>query len=273
MSIKTTGEAAFKHTTFFLLDGRRASRIYSLIMLAFLMLASPAAWAGCFLGVPDVSRLNICLNTPNLTDAENFSLATLGEKVWPNDPAAIAVARAWKSAFANDLLGSNGGSQAIGGSTDVATWHITRQANYAGGTPGYVNSAFRADTQVGANVAAYEWSIVGTITNSSVASQAVGVYGQATGMSGAPVWGGVMQSQAKNGGVAVGMEVDAGKDVSGVGQAVGVDVVNTGNMDAAYRAPCGVPALISPTDATSYIWFPCNGGVQIVAHGRVVQSW
>ncbi|MDB5358825.1 MAG: hypothetical protein JWO51_122 [Rhodospirillales bacterium] len=251
---------------------RRTLLAAALLILPLPFVAAPAT-AGCFLGVADASRLNICLNTPNLTDAENFSLATLGEKLWPGDPNAIAVARAWKSAFANDLLGTNGGAAALGGPTDIATWHITRQANYSGGTPGFVNSAFRADTQVGVDVKAFEWSVTGFIESWSNWCAAVGVYGKAIGHGLGTVWGGVSEAFSTGNGSAVGHEIDVGKAAGSTGLAIGLDIVDTGYMDAAIRVQEGRRMLVDMDNANTYIAFTPGGGIQFVVNGRVAQAW
>lgn len=159
-----------------------------------------------------------------------------------------------------------------GAPTDVSSASLTRNGT-AGGSAGFVNSAIRATTNVPVGEAAFEWSVLGIVNSSSASGENVGVYGQGNGLAAGPIWGGVMEAHSHAGGTAVGLEVDSGC-ISG-GNCVGVDVVRPAGqtMTSAVRTPCGIPALVSPNDLTSYIVFPCSGGVQVVSHGVVVQTW
>lgn len=53
-------------------------------------------------------------------------------------------------------------------STDLADLMIERKANYTGGTAGFVNSAFRAETTVSQGATAFEWGIVSLLENYAV---------------------------------------------------------------------------------------------------------
>ena len=218
---------------------------------------SDAAWIYCL--QPDVPK----------SDWDNFSLAAAGLVLYPGNPTAIATARAWYDQVDLDLLG---GASAIGQATDVASWSLTRNAGYTGGTPGYVNSGLRITDNVAESVTAFEWSILGIVNTLSAASQSVGVYGQGNNNASGTVWGMVAEAKANvSGGTAVGIEVDSG-GVQGT-NAVGVDVVDTGGMTAAVRVSPGVPALVSAADPGTYITFTTGGGMEIYVHGVRVQNY
>lgn len=53
-------------------------------------------------------------------------------------------------------------------STDFADLMVERKANYTGGTAGFVNSAFRAETTVSQGATAFEWGIVSVLENYAV---------------------------------------------------------------------------------------------------------
>lgn len=83
-----------------------------------------------------------------------------------------------------------------GGASDVENVHIVRNANYSGGTPGFVNSAVRVETNVsGAGAAAFEWSFLSVMNNSATGGENVGGYFQGNKVtSGAgPTWGGTIE--------------------------------------------------------------------------------
>ena len=117
-----------------------------------------------------------------------------------------------------------------GGPQDVASVTINRNANYTGGTPGWVNNALRVNDTVGAQVQAFEWAILGHVESASPNSQVVGVYGQSVATAqAATVWGGVSEARDQTGpngsvgasAVVVGHEIDA----VGGARAIGLDVV------------------------------------------------
>jgi hypothetical protein len=237
--------------------------------------APPVSASGCGLSVASIvqddSAWAYCLDpaVPK-SDWDNWSLATAGKVLYPNNPVALQVSRAWTDQVAWDLLH---GASHIGEVYDTGSWSLTRDATrYTGGNPAFVNSAFGALTNVGPNAQSSEWAILGRVHNESVSSQAVGVYGQGNGYSAGTVWGLVGEAYAnKSGGTAVGLEIDSG-GVAGT-NAVGIDIVNTGNMKAAVRVQPGTPALVSAKDPNSFIQFNAAGGIEIWVHGRMVQSY
>lgn len=65
------------------------------------------------------------------------------------------------------------------GSSSTNTIKISRNATYSGGTPGYVNAAIYAETEVGAGVTSLEWGLLGVVHNyGSAGGDHTGVYGQ-----------------------------------------------------------------------------------------------
>jgi len=72
-----------------------------------------------------------------------------------------------------------------------ATVRIDRVADYDGGTPGHVSGALVVNHRVqNANVADFQWAIVGAMDNSASGGENVGVYGQGWKRPGAgPTWG------------------------------------------------------------------------------------
>lgn len=240
----------------------------------------PSQPSSCGLGLASVqsnlAAFSACLD-PSVpkTDWENLSLAVIGPKLWPGNQDALLNARNWIAQIDADLIGGYGlGVPVTGSATDVASWHILRNASYTGGTAGFVNSAFRADTTVGAGATAFEWSILGAINSSAASGENVGVYGQGYGRANGPVWGMVAEAHAFGNGNAIGLEVDSAKASGATGTVIGIDVVNYGNMTYGLRLPCDVPAVLSANDPTTFISFPCKGGgVQITSHGKIVQTW
>jgi hypothetical protein len=65
----------------------------------------------------------------------------------------------------------------------------SRNADHTGGAPGYVSSALKAYTYVGANATNYEWAITGVVDNSATAGQNTGIYAQGLKRSTGPTWG------------------------------------------------------------------------------------
>lgn len=124
---------------------------------------------------------------------------------------------------------------AIGGAgkTDVANWKFYRNANYTGGTHGFVNSAIRVQTDVGANTTAYEWGIVSIINdNSTDATQEnVAIVGQTNKNTVGGAWASVFQATDQRGladttGALICIECDltaAGTDANT--QRLGIDIV------------------------------------------------
>lgn len=103
--------------------------------------------------------------------------------------------------------------------TDVGTLVVQRSVEYSGGTPGFVNSAIRADTFVdNVGAAAFEWTIVGAMHNHATGGENVGGYFQGNKYSGAgPTWAAVLEA----------IDLGTGDPASGL-VAVEVDVRGNG---------------------------------------------
>jgi hypothetical protein len=101
------------------------------------------------------------------------------------------------SAFSNlgFYTGGNGIEQNVhqgGGPVDSASFYFRRETNYAGGTPGYVNSAVRAETYV-RNPAStsFEWTSCFVLHNFATGGENVAGYRQGIKYTGAgPTWAG-----------------------------------------------------------------------------------
>lgn len=114
---------------------------------------------------------------------------------------------------------------------DYSVVQIQRDANYTGGTAGFVNSGLRVNTTIRSGVTAYEWAIVGLVDNYSASGEPTGVYAQGIRRSGAgPVWGAVSEARDETGlanpavGL-VGLEVDVWANGTDTNSArVGADI-------------------------------------------------
>lgn len=72
--------------------------------------------------------------------------------------------------------------------------YIRRNANFTGGTPGFVNSALYTFTEVRPNVTSYEWGITSVINVEANAGDHVALYGLTRKYSGAgSVWGSTLE--------------------------------------------------------------------------------
>lgn len=74
---------------------------------------------------------------------------------------------------------------------DIATVNYFRNANYTGGTPAFVSSAVRIQTNVSAAVTNYEWALTSIVNNSATAGQNVAGYFQGNKIvsNAGPTWG------------------------------------------------------------------------------------
>lgn len=82
----------------------------------------------------------------------------------------------------------------------LATFNIFKNPHYTGGTPGFTPATLRIQTNVGANVADYEWGFLSILNNSATGGQNVAIYGQGNKLTGAgPTWAGVFEVQDKSG--------------------------------------------------------------------------
>lgn len=168
--------------------------------------------------------------------AYNISALTGGSNnvIWYTDGATNAAGTA-----PLDLPGTTQGryekrlliNQNDSESDDYSTVQIQRDANYTGGTSGFVNSALRANTVVRSGVQAYEWAIVGSVDNYSASGEPTGIYAQGIRRSGASAtWGATLEFRDESGSAnpsvgCVGVEVDVwanGTDSSN--SRVGIDV-------------------------------------------------
>lgn len=78
-----------------------------------------------------------------------------------------------------------------GGSHDISNFYIQRIANYTGGTFGFVNFAFKAETTVSAGTTSFEWTGLFKMNNNGTqadASQNVALYAQSYKLSTGPTW-------------------------------------------------------------------------------------
>jgi len=121
-------------------------------------------------------------------------------------------------------------SQPVAASNDVGTLRVSRIAGYTGGTPGFVNSAIRADTAVSAGATAFEWAITGVMDNSALAGENVGGYFQGLRRSTGPTWGAVTEVIDYSGGDpttgAVSLEVDVSANgTDATNNRLGIDIV------------------------------------------------
>lgn len=81
-----------------------------------------------------------------------------------------------------------------GSATDVANAAFVRNAAYVGGTPGFVNSAFRVTTNVtSAGATAFEWAFLSIMNNFSTAGNNVAGYHQANKNAIGPTWASVSE--------------------------------------------------------------------------------
>ena len=116
------------------------------------------------------------------------------------------------------MTNSSGGRQLMHANalaTDFATYAVRRNANYTGGTAGFVSSGFRVDSYVSSGAANYEWAITGVVHNSATGGQNVGVYGQGNQLTSTtgPTWGMVSEAIDQSGqsnptNALIGIEVD-----------------------------------------------------------------
>jgi len=73
-------------------------------------------------------------------------------------------------------------------STEVSVLRVQRVANYTGGTAGNVENAIWGIHTVNANVANYEWTILGELHNNATAGENVAVVGSAYKNAAGPTW-------------------------------------------------------------------------------------
>ena len=150
---------------------------------------------------------------------------------------------------------------AVGGATatDVANYKFYRNANYVGGTHGFVNGAVRIQTDVGAGTVAFEWGLVSLLNdNSTDATQEnVAIVGQTNKNSVGGAWAGVFQATDNRvindpTSALIGIEIDVtatGTDVNN--QRLGMDIV-LGTLGANPAAHAGIGIRVNA--AGSAVW-------------------
>lgn len=112
------------------------------------------------------------------------------------------------------------------GALDALDYGVFRYANYVGGTNGFVNAAFKAETQVQPGTLSFEWTGLFLMNNYGTigdAGESVAVYGSAVKFSTGGTWGGVFDAADYNttdplSGAPIGAEISVGAngaDVAG----------------------------------------------------------
>lgn len=86
---------------------------------------------------------------------------------------------------------------ATGGATDVGTVQVVRNANYSGGTAGWVNSAMQLRTEVGANPVTYENALTCIMNNHATAGENTSIFMQSNKFSTGPTWGVAIECREK----------------------------------------------------------------------------
>lgn len=103
---------------------------------------------------------------------------------------------------------------------------VYRQADFAGGTPGFVNSAAYINTVTGAANTSFEWNLLTRLDNFSAAGDNVSHYMLAWKNADGPTFGAVIdarEANAPSGGGLIGLELDL-YTVGVKNNAVGIDV-------------------------------------------------
>ncbi|BBH24607.1 hypothetical protein Back11_59520 [Paenibacillus baekrokdamisoli] len=112
----------------------------------------------------------------------------------------------------------------------TSSMNISRDANYSGGSPGYVNSALYVVDTVRNGVTAFEWGITSVLNNFASAGENVALYGQGNRHGTGPTWAGVFEARdhTQTAGTTglLGLEVDVfanGQDTNQI--RFGIDIV------------------------------------------------
>lgn len=129
---------------------------------------------------------------------------------------------------------------------DFASYQFRRNVEYAGGTPGFVNSCIRVDSFVdNAGATAFEWAFTSVMHNNAAAGENVAGYLQGIKNSTGPTWGGVIEVIDNTGANpttgALALEIDVnGNGTDNNNARIGIDIAirrpnNAGTaMEAAY---------------------------------------
>lgn len=96
------------------------------------------------------------------------------------------------SVFANS---SAGVAQVNTIADEASSVTFRRQANHTGGTPGFVSTAFRAETYVSAGNTNYEWALLGKVYNEAADGENAGSYSQGIKAATGATWGSVSEAR------------------------------------------------------------------------------
>jgi|694.fasta_scaffold21145_13 hypothetical protein len=161
---------------------------------------------------------------------ENSYFWTCGNALNPAGSGPISLLGHVEQAINNRRLISKTASSP----NEFAEVQLSKNFSYNGGTPGYVSSNLRLDTNVSQNVSDFVWGITSVLNNSSNAGENVSIYGQGNRDAGTgPIWGGVFEAKdktntsgvGKSGTVGIEVDVFANGVVAGSLNRVGIDVV------------------------------------------------
>jgi len=159
-----------------------------------------------------------------------------------------------------------------GGSADVATWNCSRNANYTGGTPGFVNSNLYLGNAVGSGVTANEWALSTVLTSNATSGQHVGISSKVAANAGATaqLWSfyGQFYGSAA-GGTVVGMELQGGRNAAGTAVALDITQPSGWTIDTCIRVPEGMPTLANAVTTNNFIEFQTGGGILINSTGAI----
>lgn len=132
--------------------------------------------------------------------------------------------------------------------SEYATLRTDRLANYLGGTPGTVSATVRSYTEVGPDVANFEWCLLAVLDNNATAGENVAGYFQANKKSTGPTWGLVSEVRETQGsaGACVGLELDVFANGSAnSSNRIGIDIV-AGKAVAGETARIGAAIRVTP---------------------------
>lgn len=137
--------------------------------------------------------------------------------------------------------------------------YVTRDAQYTGGTPGWVNCALFLDTTVGSvtnhGATSFEWGITSRLNNYSDHGENVGGYLQGNKHANGPTWGGCFEVNDHRNiptgpatGGTVGIEVDVwANDSDDHAQRIAIDVVGGKSVSTGAKAYVHAGLRIGPT--------------------------
>jgi hypothetical protein len=144
--------------------------------------------------------------------------------------------------------------------TDFAVQHVERITSYTGGTPGFVNSALRVDTVIGAGATAYEWAFTSVCNNNATAGQNVGGYLQGIKNSTGPTWGAVAEvidttgvANPTTGAVALEVDMTVNGTDSGFNR-IGINIANRRWNTSGASSQGGYGLLINSGALTTGSW-------------------